>query len=605
MDPAWLTVIISGIPLVYLSVTRLIHNSGMRKISSALLITIAMMAAIFIGDIFAAGEVAFILAIGAILEEKITERAQKGLRELLGLVPKKGRKLVDGREYFVNAEDIRIGDLLRVLPGETIPADGSIVSGTTSVDQAVLTGESLPVDKKAGDKVWCGTINRFGAFDMQAERTAGDSTLQQMIRLVKEAEKSRAPMERIADAWASWLVPAALLLAVAAGIATGDVVRAVTVLVVFGPCALVLATPTAVMAAIGQATKHGVIIKNGDALERMGKVGIMAFDKTGTLTYGNLSVSDIVLFQEGLDRDGFLALVASVEQMSGHPLARAVVEFSEQKGISRQTVTDFAMFPGQGVKATVNGREVVCGNPEWLKSCHVPLNDRCLSAMAAAGSEGKALILAAVAGELAGLVALADSVRGEAPEMVAALGREGVTAVLLTGDKAAAEASVAAQAGISAVHAGLLPGGKVEEIRALQQQGHVVCMVGDGVNDAPALKAANIGVAMGTIGSDIAIESADIALVGDDISLIPYLKRLSNATVRTIRLCIGLSLAINAVAILLSIYGLLNPTTGALVHNAGSVLVVLIAALLSDRDFLKPAESASEEDARILLHDPA
>lgn len=288
VDPAWVTVVICGIPLLYLSVWRIIHNKGISKISSALLITVAMIAAVCIGDLFAAGEVAFIMEIGAILEDMTTERAKKGLKKLISLAPTQGRLIRDGKEIMVSAETIRSGDLLRVLPGETIPVDGEIISGETSVDQSIITGESLPVDKAVGDSVFCGTINRFGALDMKATKVGEDSSLKKLIQMVEDAETKQAPTQRIADKCASWLVPIALMIAVVTWLVTGDIVRGVTVLVVFCPCALVLSTPTAIMAAIGQATKHGVIIKSGEALELMGKVDTIAFDKTGTLTYGKL-----------------------------------------------------------------------------------------------------------------------------------------------------------------------------------------------------------------------------------------------------------------------------------------------------------------------------
>ena len=291
---AWVSILISGIPLVYLAVHRIIHNPGISKISSALLISIAMVAAIAIGDVFAAGEVAFIMALGAILEDMTTNRARKGLQNLLRLAPTQGRRIVEGKEELIAAEKICKGDLLRILPGETIPVDGIIVQGETSVDQSIMTGESLPVDKTVGQEVFCGTINCFGSMDIRATKVEQDSSLQKLIRMVQQAETQKAPMARIADRWASWLVPVALVIAIITGIVTQDITRAVTVLVVFCPCALVLATPTAIMAAIGQATKQGVIIKSGEALEKMGKVDTIAFDKTGTLTYGKLQVCDIL-----------------------------------------------------------------------------------------------------------------------------------------------------------------------------------------------------------------------------------------------------------------------------------------------------------------------
>ena len=364
LDPAWGTVIICGIPLVYLSVWRILYNPGISKISSALLISIAMAAAIAIGDLFAAGEVAFIMAIGAVLEEKTTQRAKKGLNSLIQLAPRQGRRLSDGKEEMIAAESILPGDLLRVLPGETIPVDGEILSGTTSVDQSVMTGESLPVDKTVGDNVFGGTINRFGTVDICASKVGEDSSLQKLIRMVEEAKKKKAPMARIADRAASWLVPVALLIAIAAFAVTKDIVRAVTVLVVFCPCALVLATPTAVMAAIGQAAKHGVIIKSGEALERMGKVDTVAFDKTGTLTNGNLTVKDISPLSDTLDETELLRIAASAERYSEHPLAKAITAYARQRNTELLEAADFRMLPGRGISAVIRGEKIFCGQPQ-------------------------------------------------------------------------------------------------------------------------------------------------------------------------------------------------------------------------------------------------
>lgn len=586
VDPAWIAVAISGIPLLYLAISRAIYNQGMKKISSAMLISIAMIAAIGIGDVFAAGEVAFIMAIGAILEEKTTERAKKGLRKLLNLVPQQGRRITDGKEAIIRAEDIRLKDVLRILPGETVPVDGRIISGNTSIDQAVITGESLPVDKEVGDDVFCGTINRFGTIDIEATKIGEESSLQKLIRMVQDAETQKAPMERIADKWATWLVPVALLIAVITGFATDSIVRAVTVLVVFCPCALVLATPTAVMAAIGQATKYGVIIKSGDALERMGKVDTITFDKTGTLTYGNLVVSNIVSFDPKVNDSELLKMTASVEALSEHPLAKAIVAYSKRENIGYGTVADFSMIPGKGVKARMGDMSILCGNAKWLEELNVKFSDKAYETLEKLRRQGKATITIATENTVLGVIALSDTLREDAPAMIRELKRTNTAAVLLTGDHAQTANYFAQQVGISDVHSELLPQQKVEEIRKLQNSGRNVCMIGDGVNDAPALKTANVGVAMGTMGSDIAIDAADIALIGDDIGKIPYLKRLSNAAVNTIKFSIGLSLAINFVAILLSVQGYLTPTTGALVHNAGSVLVVLIAALLYDRKLI-------------------
>lgn len=585
IDPAWIAVIICGIPLLYLSIWRIIYNPGISKISSALLISIAMIAAIAIGDLFAAGEVAFIMAIGAILEEKTTERAKKGLKQLISLAPQKGRRISDGKEEVIAAEDIVLNDVLRVLPGETIPVDGEIITGTTSVDQSIMTGESLPVDKTVGDSVFCGTINSFGTVDIRASKVGEDSSLQKLIRMVEEAEDKKAPMARIADKTASWLVPVALLIAIATFIVTKDIVRAVTVLVVFCPCALVLATPTAIMAAIGQATKHGVIIKSGEALENMGKVDTVAFDKTGTLTNGNLVVKDIFPFYNDLDKSKLLQLAASAESYSEHPLAKAITAHAKQEKAELLPVEDFLMLPGKGISAVIGGEKVYCGNAAFLEEQQIEINGRAEQVLEQFRNEGKAVILAANSKRLLGAVTLSDTLRDTAADMIAKLDKTGTHAVLLTGDHKQTAAYFAKQVGIKDVHAGLLPEQKVSEVTALQSAGRSVCMIGDGVNDAPALKTANVSVAMGAMGSDIAVEAADIALMSDDIAKIPYLKRLSNACVKTIKFSISVSLVINFVAIALSLLGLLTPTTGALVHNAGSILVVLIAALLYDRKF--------------------
>lgn len=585
IDPAWVTVVISGLPLLYLAVWRIIHNPGISKISSALLISIAMFAAIAIGDLFAAGEVAFIMALGALLEDATTNRAKKGLKKLLTLAPTQGRRIRNGQEELIPAEQIQKGDLLRILPGETIPVDGTIVSGETSVDQSIMTGESLPVDKTTGEDVFCGTINRFGSIDITATKVGEDSSLQKLIRMVQDAENKQAPMQRIADRAASWLVPVALLIAILAYVFSGNIVTAVTVLVVFCPCALVLATPTAIMAAIGQATKHGVIIKSGEALEKMGKVDTIAFDKTGTLTYGRLEVSDVRPTSDALTGEDLLTLAASAEGKSEHPLGKAIVAHAKAQSLSLLDSQDFQMDAGKGIAAQIGEKHLLCGSEKYLREHGVPLDDAASTILDQLRTEGKASILVAAEGKCIGVIGLSDILRPEAKDMVSRLDAMHAKTVLLTGDNRKTADYFAGRVGIAEVRAELLPEEKVSSIESLRKEGRKVCMIGDGVNDAPALKTADVGVAMGSMGSDIAVEAADIALMSDDISKIPYLKRLSNATVATIKLSITLSMCINAAAIVLSLLELLNPTTGALVHNAGSCFVVLIAALLYDRKF--------------------
>lgn len=583
---AWVTILISGTPLVYSAVKKLIRNKGISKISSALLISVAMIAAVLIDDLFAAAEVAFIMAIGEILEELTTGRAKKGLKKLINLAPTQGRIIRDGKEIVIPAEEIKQGDVIRILPGEAIPVDGIIISGETSVDQSVMTGESIPVDKSVNDEVFSGTINCFGSIDIKATKVGKNSSLQKLIQMVKDAEDKKAPMQRITDKWASVLVPVALVIAIITYILTKDVTRAVTVLVVFCPCALVLATPTAIMAAIGQATKHGIIIKSGEALEKMGKVNTVAFDKTGTLTYGKLEVSDVISLTELAEKE-LVKIAASCESKSEHPLGKSILEYAKIQNIELQQPEEFKMQSGKGVSAIINNEKIICGNEKYFEEANVKIDENVKTKLSELRLQGKVSVLIAKNQECVGIIALSDVIRDEATAIVKKLSDMNTDVVLLTGDNKKTADYFAQKAGIKNVHSELLPEEKVSNIIKLQNVGKTVCMIGDGINDAPALKTANVGIAMGIMGSDIAVEASDIALMKDDISKLPYLKRLANATVKTIKFSISLSMFINFLAIALSVLGMLNPTSGALVHNAGSVFVVLIATFLYDRKFDK------------------
>ena len=585
-EPSWITVIICGFPLVYLSIRRIVYNKGISKISSALLISMAMFAAIAIGDIFAAGEVAFIMALGALLEEATTERAKKGLKKLISLAPVKGRKIQANKEIMVPVESIQSGDYLRILPGETIPVDGRIINGETTVDQSIMTGESIPVDKIIDDDVFGGTINCFGAIDIIATKVGEDSSIQKMIQLIKNAEQKQAPIQRIADIVASRLVPIALLIACIGYLVTGNIIVGVTVLVVFCPCALVLATPTAVMAAIGQATKHGVIIKSGEILETMGKVDTMAFDKTGTLTRGQLAVQSILAVDTDYSETDILQLAASAEAKSEHPIGKAIVSHAIEQDLEILDTTSFTMFVGKGIIAVIKGRELYCGNERFLEEHNIIVSESIQQAINVYRSEGKVSVIIADREHIIGIITLSDTMRNDVINMISAISSLDMTTVLLTGDSEEAATYIGKKSGVSEIHAELLPGEKVSIIESLQGKHHKVCMVGDGINDAPAMKIADVSIAMGTIGSDIAIETADIALMSDDLSKIPYIKRLSDATIKTIKFSIALSMVINCIAIILSLLEVLTPTTGALVHNVGSCLVVLIAARLYDRKFI-------------------
>lgn len=575
-DAAWAAIVLCGIPIVLEALIGLITAFD---IKADVLVSLALIAAVLIGEDFAAGEVAFIMQLGALLEDVTVARARAGIEKLVHLTPQTARVVRDDGENIVPAGQVRVGDRLRVLPGESIPVDGVITSGQTSINQAVMTGESLPVDKTVGDEVSSGTVNQYGAFEMRATKVGEDSSIQRMIRLVQSADAGKARIVGQADRWATWIVVVALTAAALTWLITGEIIRAVTILVVFCPCALVLATPTAIMAAIGNATRHGFLVREGDALERLAAVRRIAFDKTGTLTYGTPRVVAVASTLAGLDRAGLYALAAGAEQLSEHPLGKAVVAgYREENSGEIAPAESFEMLPGRGVSAVVDGRRVLAGNPQLLADHGVAVSpdaerQRLLE-------EGATMIYVAADGVFAGYLALSDTLRAESAATIAALEAAGVRPVLLTGDHESAAGAIAARLGIREVRAGCLPEDKLEEIGRWQRDGVHVCMIGDGVNDAPALKKADVGIAMGGVGSDIAVEAADIALVDDEVKELPHLMVLSRRMMSTIRMNLTFSMGLNFLAIFLAMAGTLNPVVGALVHNAGSVAVILNSALL-------------------------
>lgn len=581
VDPAWVAIVLCGVPIVVGAVIGLVTEFD---IKADVLVSLALIASLAIGEEFAAGEVAVIMQIGALLEELTVERARAGIEKLVSLAPQTARVLVKGEERLVNALEVRVGDVLRILPGETIPVDGVITAGQTAVDQSVMTGEPIPVDKTVGDEVCSGTVNQLGSFDMRATRVGEDSSIQRMVRLVQSADADKAKVVRVADRWATWIVVAALTAALVTWLATGEVIRAVTILVVFCPCALVLATPTAIMAAIGNATKHGFLTSEGDALERMARIRQVAFDKTGTLTYGTPQVVAVRSASAALTDDELFALAARAESRSEHPLGRAIVaDWKKASGAASPEAVeaeDFKMLLGRGVEAEIGGSTVLVVNQRELEQRGVELPTGIQADAARLEAEGCTLAFVVVDGILAGYLALADRLREEAPAMIAALKAQGLVPVLITGDNERSAQTVARQAGIGLVHAGCLPEDKISIIDAYERNGRLTCMVGDGVNDAPALKRAYVSVAMGGAGSDIAVDAADIALVNDDIAELPHLTALGRHTMRTITANLTFAMAVNVVATALAMLGLMGPVVGALVHNAGSVLVIGNSALL-------------------------
>ncbi len=583
-DPAWLAVALCGIPIIRGAAVGLATEFDVK---ADVLVAMALIAAVAIGEIFAAGEVAFIMSLGSLLEERTVRKAREGIEKLVNMTPRTARVLHGGSESVIPAENVRAGDLLRVLPGETIAVDGVITSGQTAVDQSLMTGESLPVDKDVNDEVFSGTVNQLGAFDMRATKVGGDSSLQRMIRLVESADASKTPIVRIMDRWATWIVVAALLTAVGTWLYTGEIIRAVTILVVFCPCALVLSTPTAIMAGIGNATRFGVLISSGDALERLAKVTRVAFDKTGTLTHGKPEVVAVRPFLPGMTGAELLALAATIEQRSEHPLGRAIVRHAASQGVCPRDVEQCAAVPGRGVAVTANGKRALGGTLQLMRDNGMEPDAEMAAAAARHRESGSTVVYIGLDGAVAGMIALADTLRPDAGETVRRLHSEGVRTTLLTGDNAQAARNIAEAAGIDQVKAELLPEDKVNIIKNdLQRRGQdKVCMVGDGMNDAPALKAAHVGLAMGGVGSDIAVDAADAVLVHDDIKKLPRLILLARKTAQTIRVNITLSMLLNLLTVALAALGLMGPVAGALAHNAGALLIVLNSArLLTWRD---------------------
>lgn len=588
--PVWISIFISAFPFFVGAVKNLIKF----KIKNSLLISIAVIASVFVGEYFAAGEIAILMAIGEFLEDYTVDRAKKGLNDLISSTPKKAKKLFKTDDSYtveeVPIEEIENGDLIRVMPGEIISVDGIIKEGFASIDQSILTGESLPVDKTVGDKVFCGSMNCFGSIDIIA-KDVENSSLQKFIDLVERAEKEQTPMQTVIDRLAVKLVPTALLIAIATFVIMvlskfdlyTSINRAVTVLVVFCPCALFLSTPTAVMASIGQASKHGVIIKTFNALEKLAKVNKIAFDKTGTLTYGKLNVNDIENFSEFSD-EKIMSLISSLESKSEHPIAKSVTEYLDKKNIKKEVVKNFKMKIARGVEGEILGNKYFCGNEKYFRENNINIKDNVKEKIEKYSSEAKNIILFGDEKEVLSIVTLSDTLRENAKEMVEKLKSFEIEPLLLTGDNLSTAKYFSEKVGITNVKAELSPEEKFENIKSLKEN-NVVCMIGDGINDAPALKLSDVSVAMGKTGSDISIESANIVLMGHDVSKIVYLKKLANATVKTIKFNIVASLLINFVAVILSILGVLNPLVGAIVHNLGSILVILNASLLYDRKF--------------------
>ena len=574
---SWVAIILCGLPIIKEAATCLYEEFD---IKADVLVSLALIASVIIGEIFAAGEISVIMTIGALLEDLTVQKAKSGIENLVKLTPKQARIIRDNKEIMINADDIEIGDIVRVIAGETIPVDGVIIKGQGSIDESIMNGESLPVDKYVGDDVLSGTINQYSTFDIKATKTSQDSSLKRMIKLVKEADSKKAPIVSLTDKWATWIVVIALVSSIGTYLVTHQILRSVTILVVFCPCALVLATPTAIMAGIGNASKYGMLIKGGDVVERLSKIKNIAFDKTGTLTYGKLSVVEYKSFNPEYDDEALLKILASVEAYSEHPLGKAITSYYKENNEELLDIQNFTVNPGKGITANLGEKSILVGNLKLIKDVDINLNKDIINISEEFTKKGCTVIYLSIDNKLIGYVALSDILREEAKEVISYIKSQKINPIMLTGDNKNSAQNIASIVGIDDIHPSLLPEDKMNIIKNLEDSKSPTCMIGDGVNDALALKYSSVGISMGAIGSDIAIEASDIALASDDIKNIPYLLYLSKKTMKTIKLNVTFSLALNFLAIILAMTGILNPVVGALVHNLGSVFVILNSAKL-------------------------
>ena len=549
-----------------------------RVVGIDLLVSVAAVGAVLVGEYWEAAAVTFLFAVGHALEDATLSRTRSALAELVAVAPDVAVVLRDGEQVEVPAAALAPGETVLVKNGARVPVDGVVVGGTGALDEASITGESLPVEKVAGDRVFAGTVSRGGFLQVEATGVGADTTLARIIHRVEEAQDAKARTQAFMDRFSAWYTPAIIALALLLGLATGDVVLALTLLVIGCPGALVISIPVAVVAGIGRGARDGVLVKGGEYLETSARVSAVALDKTGTLTEGRPRLTDVVVLDGTLDRADVLGWAARAEAGSEHPLAPPVIAAAAAEGLPVAGLPEATEpVPGKGVAATLEGRRVVVGNLALLTAEGIA-GDAAAPVLDELAAAGRTPMAVALDGRVVGVLAVADRLRPDAPEMVRRLHDAGVRTVMLTGDTERVARAVAAQVGVDEVRAGLLPEDKLAAVTELQRAGHTVAMVGDGVNDAPALATADIGVAMGAAGTGVAIETADIALMQDDLLRLPQALSLARRTVRVMRQ--NIAVALSTVGVLLAgvLAGGVTMAAGMLVHEV-SVLVVILNAM--------------------------
>jgi Cd2+/Zn2+-exporting ATPase len=546
------------------------------------LVSVAALAAVSVGAYQEAATVIFIMLLGEFLEHLTVGKTRKAIASLIQLSPKTAWVRREGKEVQVPIEEVKTKEVIIVKPGERIPVDGKIISGCGSINQSMLTGESIPVEKGVDDRVYCGTINESGSCEIEATQVAEDTKLAQIKRLILEAQAEKSPIQRVTDRFARYFIPAILLIALITFLITDDPIRAITILIVACPCALVLGTPTAVVAAIGNAARQGILIKGGAFLEQMGRLRTLLMDKTGTLTYGKPKVVEINAF-DGRDEKEVLYWAAIAEKRSEHPLAKAVKEKAEESGLQIPHPEVFENFRGKGVKVQWDGKTIILGNSVMLKDQGISIPDPIQELLKIKESEAMTSLLITLDNQILGSLSIADKLREKAKSTLHQIMKEGVREIwMLTGDSDQVANRIGKELGIQ-YEAKLLPEEKVTKVKEWKRKGHIVAMIGDGVNDAPALAAADIGIAMGAVGTDVAIETADIALMTDELEKIPTVIRLSRKALRVIKENLIFALVFNTVLVILSAQGWVTMILGAVMHQASSLLVILSSMRLLRR----------------------
>jgi Zn2+/Cd2+-exporting ATPase len=576
---ASISALIGAIILGYPIVLTAVKDLKVGRLSINELVAIAVLAAFASGDYKTAGVVAFFMLMGEIIETRTAEGARASIESLIKLTPTKARRIKkDGGEEEVAASELAIGDVIRIRPGDNVAADGIIVTGQGSFNQATITGESLPADKKPGDEVFAGTQNLTGVLEIKVSRAGTDTTLGRVRELILAAEKTKLPIMKIVDQYMGFYTPLVLVIGALVWAFTRDLDRVIAVFVVSCPCAFILATPTAMVAALSAAARLGILIKNVADIELAAKINAFVFDKTGTLTTGQLAVSRLAPLGDTKPAE-LLLLAASAEKYSNHPTAKALAQLADEAGVPLAEPKDFTETAGRGIKANVNGANILVGRAQWLKDNgidssfekSVDLNE----------TEGWSLIFIARDGKCVGWVGMQDKTRNEAKESLAELKENGVRRIaMISGDRQAVATRVAGEIGCEEAVGDCLPQNKVEFVRAVKLKGYKVAVVGDGVNDAPALSAGDIGIAMGAAGSEVAIHSATIALMNNDLRRLPFLVKLSRSTRAVINQNFMFGICFIIVGLTLAAFGTIGPITAAILHNVGSLIVIFNSARL-------------------------